>query len=81
LTISDDGFSSAPGTAQFARNLANYFTGNKPGKFLIYSTNFSLIGTQLGATLTAAGHSVTFSRLANFSLPSLLQHDGIFLAE
>lgn len=79
-TISDVGFASAPDATQFAQNLASLFTGGRPGKFLAYSSSFSVTDGQLVSTMTGAGHTWTTSTSVDFSLPNLLQYDAIFLA-
>ena len=70
-TLSDYAFNNA--TRQFALNLADYFTGGKPGKFLVYSLSTALshplTGTNLAATMMAAGHSWTVSRSVDFRCP------------
>jgi RHS repeat-associated protein len=79
-TISNEGFDSAPDAAQFAQNLASFFTGGRPGRFLAYSSNFGVTNEQFVSTLTGAGHTLTVSTGVDFSLPNLLQYDGVFLA-
>jgi N-acetylmuramoyl-L-alanine amidase len=84
-TLSDQGFAQSPDTAQFARNLATWFAGGRPGSFLVYSTPFGfntgLVGSELANTMTNAGHTWTVvSTTTTFSLADLLQYDGIFLA-
>jgi len=84
--LSDYGFVQTPAdAAQFARNVASWFTGGQPGNFLVYSTPFGatsgLVGTRLADTMTAAGHTWTIiSTTTGFSLDDLLEYDGIFLA-
>jgi len=78
-TLSNDGFSPALDAGQFARNIAAWFTGGQPGTFLGYSNGYGLTGTQLASALTSAGHSWTVSTTIDFSLPSLLQYDGVFI--
>jgi hypothetical protein len=87
--LSDEGFPPNQDTdaAQFARNVASWFTGGEPGDFLVYSTPFALntglTGAQLESTMTTAGHTWTVISTTPpipFSLFDLLQYDGIFLA-
>jgi len=85
--LSDEGFppSQATDAAQFARNVASWFTGGGPGNFLVYSTRFELttglVGDALASTMRVAGHTWTVvSTTTTFSLEDLLQYDGIFLA-
>lgn len=79
-TTTDFGFSQAPDTGQFVSNVASWFTGGTTGNFLAFSNNFSLTGAQIASTMTGAGHSWTVSTGVDFSLPNLLQYEGIFLA-
>ena len=46
-TLSDDGFRAAPERRRFAQNLALWFTGGRPGHFLVYSSSFGLTGKSL----------------------------------
>jgi hypothetical protein len=78
-TLTDTGFSTAPGAAQYVKNLANWFTGGKPGKFLAYSSNFGLAGNALKNTMLGAGHQWTVSTSLPFTLATLKQYDGVFL--
>lgn len=82
--LTNFGFSRAPSAAQFARNIADYFTGGAPGKFLVYSTNFGLADTQLAAVMTGAGHvwdRTTVNQPGfQLTLQTALQYDAIFLA-
>jgi hypothetical protein len=62
-TFTNTGFEKAPDTASFVRNLANWFTDGRPGKFYfcpppsIDEASFSL----LAETVTKAGHTWTVS--------------------
>jgi hypothetical protein len=59
-TLSNSGFSATPAsTAQFARNVADGFTGGQPGNFRVWSNDFGLTGSQLSPTMTGAGHAWT----------------------
>jgi len=84
--LSDYGFAQTPAdAAQFARNVASWFTGGQPGNFLVYSTPFGatsgLVGSRLADTMADAGHTWTIiSTTTSFSLDDLLEYDGIFLA-
>src|SRR5437867_11714888 len=58
------GFGQTPaGSTRFALNVAQWFAGSPTGgRFLVYSTNFSLDpaqGTTLKSTIEAAGHTWT----------------------
>lgn len=79
-TLRDEGFSKTPDARTFTQNLANWFSGGRPGKFLIYSTNLGLTqGSFLGA-LKAAGHTVTTGINTPLTEQALLAYDGVFLA-
>jgi hypothetical protein len=75
----EDGFVRAPGARQFARNVAAWFTGGRPGKFLVYSKNFGLTGATLASVMTEAGHTWTVTTDAPFTLATLQQYDAVFL--
>jgi hypothetical protein len=80
-TFTDFGFSqNSTSATQFIRNVANYFTGGNPGKFLAYSENFGLAGTQLANAVTSGGHTWTVSTSVPFTLANLLNYDGVFLS-
>jgi hypothetical protein len=81
---SDFGFSQTPaGSAAFALNVANFFTGGSAGSFLIVSDNFSLSGGSFASTLTGAGHALAdSSSIAGFTfdVATLSAYDGVFFA-
>lgn len=79
-TLSDYGFPRGD-AGQFALNIGDLFTDGQPGNFLVYSGNFGLIQSSLASTMTNAGHSWNISTTVDTSLSSLLQYDGIFLAD
>lgn len=79
-TLSNDGFSSAPDAAQFARNVANWFTGGSPGAFLVYSDNHGVADSELANTMLGAGHTWTISTAIPFTLANLLPYNAVFLA-
>ncbi|MBT9558514.1 MAG: DUF4360 domain-containing protein [Myxococcales bacterium] len=79
-TLTDHGFNVAAGTPKYVENLANWFTGGGPGKFLAYSNNFGLNGTRLKQTMAALGHTYTVSMVAPFTVATLQQYDAVFLA-
>ena len=79
-TLSDTGFFNAPDAGTFATNIANWFTGNQPGAFHAYSTNFGLTESLLENAITSEGHTWTTGVNITFDLPTLLTYDGIFLA-
>lgn len=78
--VSDKGFTSASEARLFAQNLASWFSGGKPGKFLVYSTNFGLTQSSFHAALKAAGHTITTNINASFTAEALLAYDAVFLA-
>lgn len=79
-TLSDAGFSKAPDARVFAQNLASWFSGGRPGKFLVYSTNFGLTQGSFLAALKAGGHTVTTNINAPFTVQALLAYDAVFLS-
>jgi hypothetical protein len=78
--ISDYGYMLTPEDARrLTLNLAAWFTGGRPGRFLAYSNFYGLIGQQIAATLTAAGHSWTVDMSRPLTLQTLLQYDAVFV--
>lgn len=75
--FSDAGFQKAPSARTFAQNVAAWFTGGKPGKFLIYSTNWSINQPAFQDALKQAGHTVTADINATFTTEALLAYDGV----
>lgn len=67
-------------SAHLARNIGAWFTNGRPGRFLVYSTNFGLTGRRLAETMRAEGHTWTVTTNVDFSLSTLLQYDGVLLA-
>ncbi len=78
-TLSNTGFSNAPGAGPFVRNVADWFTGGQPGVFRAWSTNFGVTESSLAAALTSAGHTWSVSTAGVFDLATLQQYDGIFV--
>jgi hypothetical protein len=79
--LSDWAFEKTPNdSAALARNVAAWFTGGRPGRFLVYSTNFGLRDQALAATMRGAGHSWTVRTDVPFNLDTLVQYDAVFLA-
>lgn len=80
-TLSDTGFANAGGTnaADFATNVAAFFTGGGAGSFLAYSGNFGLTGGSLAAAMSGAGHTWTVDTSVTFDLPTLSGFDGVFV--
>jgi hypothetical protein len=80
--LSDERFQNpewGPSAAAFAQNVADYFTGGHPGRFLVYSGNFGVTGDRLAAKMREVGHEWTVSRVT-VGLVDLLQYDAVFLA-
>ena len=78
--LGDQGISVAPDARQLALNVAAWFTGGRPGRFLVYSSNFGLTEPMLASSMTAAGHTWTVSMQVPFTVASLQQFDAVFLA-
>jgi len=79
-TLSDIGFRRAPDAKSFIKNIANCFTREKKGSFLVYSNDFGLTQKTLAHTISEAGHDWKINYDENFSLSNLQKYDGIFLA-
>lgn len=79
--LSDLGFSLAPDDARsFALNVAAWFTGGRPGNFLVYSNSHGLRASALAAAMRAAGHSWTVATLdVPLTLDRLRQHDAVYV--
>jgi hypothetical protein len=67
-------------SGHLARNIGMWFTNGRPGRFLVYSSNFGLTGRRLADTMSADGHAWTVTTSADMSLSTLLQYDGVWLA-
>ena len=79
--LSDAGFQLAPDAGRFALNLADFFTGGRPGNFLVYSSNWGLTGTRLAATMRAAGHTWTVKSPVAVPNEDLTQYDAVFVGQ
>ncbi len=79
-TFSGSGYANAPTADVFINNITNLFTGDQPGDFLAYSTNFGLTGTQLRTSVESAGHTWTVSTAVPFTAASLAAYDAVFFA-
>jgi RHS repeat-associated protein len=78
--LSATGFSQAPDAAIFAQNIASWFTGGGTGRFLVFSSNFSLAASSpFCPILMGAGHTCTVDTSLPFDVPTLQGFDGIFL--
>jgi len=78
-TLSDAGYQQAPDTDKFVQNIANWFTGGKPGKFHGLSTNFGLTQGSIARSFASGGHTWTTGVNIPLTLESLRNYDGIFL--
>lgn len=78
--LSTTGFDLAPTMTQYARNVAAFFTGGGPGRFLVYTTNFGLNNTAVSNAMTGAGHQWIVDPAAPFTVANLLTYDAVFLA-
>src|SRR5215207_5652355 len=66
--LQDDGFHEPADPGRFALNVADWFTGGRPGKFLASSAVPSLEGSTLANVMASAGHNW----LVSSSVPSTL---------
>ncbi|MBW4626687.1 MAG: lamin tail domain-containing protein [Brasilonema octagenarum HA4186-MV1] len=72
-TLSNLGFEKSPDAAIFATNIANWFTGGRPGKFHSYlDPDLAESESALAQTMTKAGHRWT----VGYDIPEDV--DGIF---
>ena len=85
-TLTEAGFANSPDAGKFARNLAHWITGGKPGRFLAY-TNCALgsvaeafTGPSLRAAIEADGHIWETSSTIPFTLENLRHYDAVFLS-
>lgn len=84
-TLTDQGFANSSYAAQFARNIADWFTGGRPGRFLAYTktepghVEFAYTGAQLRAAMESAGHTWETSSTIEFTLENIRQYDAVFL--
>jgi hypothetical protein len=78
--ISDYGYQLTRTSATgLTLNVARFFTGGRPGRFLAYSDFYGLVGHEIAATMTAAGHAWTVDTTVPFTLDTLLQYDAVFV--
>ena len=78
--LSNTGFQQAPTMTQYARNVAAFFTGGGPGRFLVRTTNFGLNNTDVSNAMTGAGHQWIVDGSTPFTLANFLTYDAVFLA-
>ncbi|WP_414583992.1 lamin tail domain-containing protein [Scytonema sp. PCC 10023] len=75
-TLSNLGFEKSPDAAIFAKNIANWFTGGRPGKFHSYlNPDLAESESALAETMTKAGHIWT----VGYDIPENV--DAIFTHE
>jgi hypothetical protein len=80
--LSDAAFSTNnAATTQFANNVADYFSPNGPGNFLVLSTNGVAYGASAATAFTNAGHSWTVNPVAfSITAANLAAYDGVFFS-
>lgn len=78
--LSETGFQQAPTMTQFARNVAAFFTGGVPGRFLVRTTNFGFNNSNVSSAMTGAGHQWIVDGSTPFTLSNFLTYDAVFLA-
>lgn len=79
-TLSSTSLNDANNSARrYAVNIADWFTGGRPGRFLVYSSSFGLTSAELATVMTAAGHTWTVTLAGPFTLETLRGYDGVFL--
>lgn len=78
----DQSILQGTGGADFARNVARFFVGDRQGRFLIASDYYALVGEPLADALRAAGHRVEIrpgTAVTAQGLDSLRAFDGVFV--
>ena len=78
-TLADIGFFSPCEPGPLATNVAAWFTGGRPGRFLAYSTHPGFTGTDLAHAMTSAGNTWVVDYAASFTLTNLMTYDGVFV--
>ncbi len=79
-TLTNFGFGQSPSAGTFINNITNLFTGDQPGSFLAYSTNFGLTGSSLANAVIGAGHTWTVTTAPAFNLANIQGYDAVFLS-
>lgn len=79
--LSNTGFQQSPDAETFALNIASWFTGGSSGNFLVYSRDFSLTQSKLNDTMINAGNTWEINYQIDFTPNTLMNYDGIFLAD
>ncbi|MDF5721905.1 MAG: lamin tail domain-containing protein [Rhizonema sp. PD37] len=77
-TLSNLGFEKSPDTAIFAKNIANWFTGDRPSKFHSYSDPKAESESTLAQTMTKAGHTWTVGYDIPEDVDAIFLHDASF---
>jgi hypothetical protein len=77
--LGDVGFHNPCDPGTFARNVGVWFTGGRPGKFLVYSDHPGLTGASLANAMTGAGHTWIVNAGSPFDLATLQGYDGVFV--
>lgn len=77
-TLSNLGFEKSPDAAIFAKNIANWFTDGRPGKFHSYSDpDLAESESAIAETMTKAGHTWTVGYDIPENVDALFTHTGI----
>ena len=75
-TLSNVGFEQSPDAAIFAQNIANWFTGGRPGKFHSYlDPDLAESESALADTMTKAGHTWTVGNDIPEDVDAIFSHD------
>ena len=75
-TLSNLGFEKSPDAAIFAKNIANWFTGGRPGKFHSYlDPDLAESESALAETMTKAGHTWTVGYDIPENVDAIFSHD------
>ncbi|MBW4591432.1 MAG: lamin tail domain-containing protein [Brasilonema angustatum HA4187-MV1] len=76
-TLRNVGFQNSPDTAIFAKNIANWFTGGRPGKFHSYlNPDLAESESALAQTMTKAGHTWTVGYDIPEDVDAIFSHDS-----
>jgi len=78
-TLANVGFRPGTQPAHFATNVAAWFTGGLPGRFLAYSTHPGYTGSSLSNAMVSAGHILMATTNTSFTLTNLLTYDAVFV--
>ena len=78
-TLADIGFFAPNEPGAFATNVAAWFTGGSPGRFLAWSTHPGYTGMDLSNAMASAGNTWIVDHTASFTLTNLMTYDGVFV--